>query len=61
VDDSGSVFGRADLAAIAKGFGLCGANVTDVNQFGQLFEPCQAVVAVCVEASCDKFLVRCAG
>jgi thiamine pyrophosphate-dependent acetolactate synthase large subunit-like protein len=38
VDDSGSVFGRTDLAAIAKGFGLRGANVTDVGQLGPLFD-----------------------
>ena len=38
VDESGSVFGRTDLAAIANGFGLRGTNVTDVNQFGPLFD-----------------------
>ena len=38
IDDSGSIFGRTDLAAIAKGFGLRGANVTDVNQFKALFD-----------------------
>jgi acetolactate synthase I/II/III large subunit len=38
VDDSGSIFGRTDLAAIAKGFGLRGANITDVKQFKPLFE-----------------------
>jgi thiamine pyrophosphate-dependent acetolactate synthase large subunit-like protein len=38
VDDSGSVFGRTDFAAIAKGFGLRGANVTDVAQLRPLFE-----------------------
>jgi thiamine pyrophosphate-dependent acetolactate synthase large subunit-like protein len=37
MDDSGSVFGRTDLAAIAKGFGLRGATVTDVAQFAPLF------------------------
>jgi thiamine pyrophosphate-dependent acetolactate synthase large subunit-like protein len=37
VDDSGSIFGRPDLAAIAKGFGLRGHNVTDVSQFKSLF------------------------
>jgi thiamine pyrophosphate-dependent acetolactate synthase large subunit-like protein len=42
VDDSGSVFGRTDLAAIAKGFGLRGTNVTDVAQLGPLFEAYQA-------------------
>ena len=38
VDDSGSVFGRTDFAAIAKGFGLRGASVTDIAQFGPLFD-----------------------
>jgi acetolactate synthase I/II/III large subunit len=38
VDESGSVFGYTDLAAIAKGFGLRGTNVTDVSQFKSLFE-----------------------
>jgi thiamine pyrophosphate-dependent acetolactate synthase large subunit-like protein len=42
VDDSGSVFGRTDLAAIAKGFGLRGTNVTDVGQFRPLFDAYQA-------------------
>jgi acetolactate synthase I/II/III large subunit len=38
VDASGAIFGRTDLAAIAKGFGLRGANVTDVAQFEPLFD-----------------------
>jgi hypothetical protein len=38
MDDSGSIFGRADLAAIARGFGLRGATVTDVSQFQGLFD-----------------------
>jgi thiamine pyrophosphate-dependent acetolactate synthase large subunit-like protein len=38
VDDSGAIFGRTDLAAIAKGFGLRGANVNDVAQFKPLFD-----------------------
>ena len=42
VDDSGSVFGRTDFAAIAKGFGLRGTNVTDVAQFRPLFDAYQA-------------------
>ena len=42
LDDSGAVFGHTDLAAIAQGFGLRGANVTDVRQFGPLFEAYQA-------------------
>jgi thiamine pyrophosphate-dependent acetolactate synthase large subunit-like protein len=37
LDDSGAVFGRTDLAAIAQGFGLRGANVTDVSEFARLF------------------------
>jgi len=41
VDDSGSIFGRTDLAAIAKGFGLRGANVSDVAQFKPLFDAYQ--------------------
>jgi len=42
VDDSGAVFGRTDLAAIAKGFGLRGANVTEVSQIKPLFDAYQA-------------------
>jgi acetolactate synthase-1/2/3 large subunit len=42
VDDSGSVFGRTDFAAIAKGFGLRGTTVTDVAQFRPLFDAYQA-------------------
>ena len=42
VDDSGAIFGRTDLAAIAKGFGLRGTTVTDVSQFRPLFEAYQA-------------------
>jgi acetolactate synthase-1/2/3 large subunit len=42
VDDSASVFGYTDFAAIAKGFGLRGANVTDVAQLKPLFEAYQA-------------------
>jgi acetolactate synthase-1/2/3 large subunit len=42
IDDSGAIFGRTDLAAIAKGFGLRGANVSDVAQFKPLFEAYQA-------------------
>ena len=41
VDDSGSIFGRTDLAAIAKGFGLRGHTITDVSQFKPLFEEYQ--------------------
>ena len=42
IDDSGSIFGRTDLASIAKGFGLRGTTVTDINQFKPLFEAYQA-------------------
>jgi acetolactate synthase-1/2/3 large subunit len=42
VDDSGAIFGRTDLAAIAKGFGLRGTTVTDVSQFHGLFDAYQA-------------------
>jgi acetolactate synthase I/II/III large subunit len=42
VDDSGAIFGRTDLAAIARGFGLRGANVTEVSQFAPLFAAHQA-------------------
>jgi acetolactate synthase I/II/III large subunit len=42
MDDSGSIFGRTDLAAIAKGFGLRGATVTDVGQLRSLFAAYQA-------------------
>jgi thiamine pyrophosphate-dependent acetolactate synthase large subunit-like protein len=42
IDDSGSIFGRTDLAAIAKGFGLRGTTVTDVAQFQSLFDAYQA-------------------
>jgi acetolactate synthase-1/2/3 large subunit len=38
VDDSGAIFGRTDLAAIAKGFGLRGHNITDVSQIEPLFK-----------------------
>jgi acetolactate synthase I/II/III large subunit len=38
IDDTGAIFGRTDLAAIAKGFGLRGANVTELAQFKPLFD-----------------------
>jgi acetolactate synthase-1/2/3 large subunit len=38
IDDGGSVFGRTDLSAVAKGFGLRGANVTDVSRFRPQFD-----------------------
>jgi acetolactate synthase-1/2/3 large subunit len=42
VDDSGAIFGRPDFAAIAKGFGLRGATVTDVSEFKALFDEYKA-------------------
>jgi thiamine pyrophosphate-dependent acetolactate synthase large subunit-like protein len=42
IDDSGAVFGRTDFAAIAEGFGLSGATVTDVDQFGPLYKAFEA-------------------
>lgn len=42
IDDSAAIFGRADLAAIARGFGLRGATVTEIGQFEKLFEGYQA-------------------
>jgi len=38
VDDSGSVFGYTDFAAIADGFGLRGTNVTQPGQLRGLFD-----------------------
>jgi thiamine pyrophosphate-dependent acetolactate synthase large subunit-like protein len=42
IDDSGAIFGRPDFAAIATGFGLRGARITDVGQFRSLFQDFQA-------------------
>ena len=36
LDPSEAIFGRPDFAAIAKGFGLRGTNVTSLDQFGAL-------------------------
>lgn len=38
VDDSNAVFGRPDFAAIGRGFGLRGYNVTDLVSVGALLE-----------------------
>jgi thiamine pyrophosphate-dependent acetolactate synthase large subunit-like protein len=38
IDDSGAIFGRTDLAAIARGFGLAGATVTDPAELPALVE-----------------------
>ena len=42
VDDSGSVFGYTDFAAIARGFGLRGTNVTELGQLQPLFDAYEA-------------------
>jgi acetolactate synthase-1/2/3 large subunit len=36
LDESGAIFGRTDFASIAKGFGLRGATVADLDQLGPL-------------------------
>jgi acetolactate synthase I/II/III large subunit len=41
-NDSGSIFGRTDLASIARGFGLRGPTVTGTSQFKPLFEAYEA-------------------
>ena len=41
MDDSGAIFGRTDLAAIAKGFGLRGHTITDTKQIRPLFDAYQ--------------------
>jgi len=38
ISDEGAVFGRGDLAAMARGFGLRGAKITGLDQFPMLFE-----------------------
>src|SRR5262249_10851576 len=52
VDDRGSAFGRADLAAIAKGFGLRGANVTEIGQIGALFDVRRRTRPRCGTSTC---------
>lgn len=42
IDDSGAIFGRTDLAAIAQGFGLRGTNVTKLGGFKTLLEGFEA-------------------
>lgn len=48
VDESGTVFGRPDFAAIANGFGLPGATITDLDQlapaWGKFAEGTQTTV-----------------
>src|SRR5690606_31820197 len=38
IDDTGAIFGRTDLAAIARGFGLRGENVTEPGNFARLLD-----------------------
>jgi len=42
IDDSGAIFGRTDLAAIARGFGLRGATVTEAGRFQELLKAYEA-------------------
>jgi len=42
LDDSGAIFGRTDFGAISKGFGLRGANVTDLGQLTTLLRDYEA-------------------
>lgn len=42
LDDSGSVFGRTDLAAIARGFGLRGVTITELSQLAPLLPAYEA-------------------
>lgn len=42
LSDVGSVFGRGDLGAVARGFGLQGTVITDVDGFGQHLETFRA-------------------
>ncbi len=36
LSDSGAVFGRTDLAAVARGFGIGGETVSDLSDIGRL-------------------------
>lgn len=42
IDDSGAIFGRTDLAAIAKGFGLRGTSVTELGRFKKMLADYEA-------------------
>jgi thiamine pyrophosphate-dependent acetolactate synthase large subunit-like protein len=46
-DPAEAIFGRPDFAAIAKGFGLRGANVSSLGDFGSLLRGYEA--ANCAE------------
>src|SRR3984893_6723191 len=38
LDDSGAIFGRTDFGSIARGFGLRGTTVADLDQLGALMK-----------------------
>ena len=42
INDRGAVFGRGDISAIARGFGLRGATINHRDQFAKFFEEFQA-------------------
>jgi len=42
LDPAEAIFGRPDFAAIAEGFGLCGANITCLDQFASLLRNYEA-------------------
>jgi len=42
LDDSGAVFGRTDFGSIARGFGLRGTTVANLDQLGPLMKSCDA-------------------
>jgi len=42
IDETGAIFGRPNFQAIAEGFGLRGATITDVNQFDGLMREYEA-------------------
>jgi thiamine pyrophosphate-dependent acetolactate synthase large subunit-like protein len=42
IEDSDSMFGYTDFAAVAKAFGLRGVNVTDLGQLPDLFAAYEA-------------------
>ena len=42
IDPAEAIFGRPDFAAIARGFGLRGTNITSLEQFGPLLRGYEA-------------------
>lgn len=42
INDRGAMFGRGDIAAIARGFGLRGAKINHLDQFSKFFEEFRA-------------------